>query len=257
MHRATLLAGFLGLLLPADCVVCGQPLESFNRSHVCRKCWDNITYIITDAGSVPPATTSTGEITKTKPGQPSVGVPGSYRDHTSVFCATEYTGSMPLAIKSYKYEGRRGVLRGFTQIIEHYLAYSSLTRHAFDQVIPVPLHVSRCRQRGFNQAEDLARILAARLHVPLNSKCLMRVIPTAPQTQLSGHERKSNVKKAFAMNHHQAHPQAGKTVLLVDDVYTTGSTLEAAARPLRNHGLFVQFFTLTRAVSASSDVIDI
>jgi ComF family protein len=101
-----------------------------------------------------------------------------------------------------------------------------------DVVIPVPLHPSRRRERGYDQAALLARHLARSLSLPARTDVLRRVRKTRQQTTLDGIERRENVRGAFAV----VAPLAGERVLLVDDVYTTGSTMEEAAHALHEAG---------------------
>ena len=103
----------------------------------------------------------------------------------------------------------------------------------FDLIVPVPLHPRRQRDRGFNQAELLAREISRFHGVEMNPRALVRVRPTRPQVRTAGHtERASNVAGAFACRS----PVARRHVLLVDDVATTGATLRACAEPLRRAG---------------------
>lgn len=103
-----------------------------------------------------------------------------------------------------------------------------------DIIVPVPLHASRKRQRGYNQAELLARRCASRLRLPCEPGLLVRQRATPPQVGLSGAPRRANVAGAFAIASpaQAAAYLSGKRVLLLDDVTTTGSTLDAAATAL-------------------------
>jgi ComF family protein len=248
VHTGNLLAGFLGLLLPADCVVCGQPLESSNQSHICKECWESV-MLLASCEYITQSTPKSILMTVTPGARESTSHSRAClpRRYVPLYSATRYEGMISLAIRFYKYGGRRGILRGFARIIDRYLDCSNLGNHQFQAVVPVPLHASRYRQRGFNQAEDLARILSHRLRVPLNNDCLVRIAATPPQTKLSSVQRRSNVRRAFAMNPSATCPPSGGTVLLVDDVCTTGSTLQAAAEPLCAHGLTVFLFALARS----------
>ena len=106
-----------------------------------------------------------------------------------------------------------------------------------DIVIPMPLHASRQRERGYNQAEALARAFANLQGLRLRSDLLERTRATEAQTRLSREERRRNVAGAFALTSPAAAATiSGKHILLVDDVTTTGSTLDAAAEPLRAAG---------------------
>jgi ComF family protein len=100
-------------------------------------------------------------------------------------------------------------------------------------VTSVPLHSQRQRQRGFNQSDLLARACARHLRAPYRSLLLMRTRATPPQVGLSAAERRKNVEGAFGLAGRAERHVAGKRILLVDDVTTTGSTLDAAAAALR------------------------
>ncbi len=114
-----------------------------------------------------------------------------------------------------------------------------------DVIVPVPLHPRRERERGYNQAGLLARELGACLGRPVVEKVLVRVKATAPQVELNAQARRDNVHGAFRC---MSRDLAGQRVLLIDDVCTTGSTLEAACDALREAGVpFVWAYTLARA----------
>ncbi len=103
---------------------------------------------------------------------------------------------------------------------------------ACDLLIPLPLSESRLRQRGFNQAVEIARPLARALRLPLLLDGCVRTVDTVPQAMLPWKERRRNVRNAFACSI----DLAGKSVLVVDDVMTTGATLDEFARVLKDHG---------------------
>jgi ComF family protein len=103
---------------------------------------------------------------------------------------------------------------------------------AGDLVVPVPLSQQRLRERGFNQALEIARPLAKALGLPLDATSLVRVRDTPPQSLLPWRTRRGNVRRAFSCNA----DLTGKTVIVVDDVMTTGATLDAVARTLKDHG---------------------
>lgn len=101
-----------------------------------------------------------------------------------------------------------------------------------DCILPMPLHPARLRERGFNQSQELARHLARRLQVPLLADGARRVRNTAPQSSLPWQERKRNMRNAFACDE----PLHGLHVGIVDDVMTSGATLDALAGTLRRAG---------------------
>jgi ComF family protein len=145
----------------------------------------------------------------------------------------EYEGETRQSLWRFKYRGRA----------EYGECYGNLIADCYREwlfglgvraVIPVPLHPSRRRRRGYNQAELLARPIAQKLHVPLCTDLLVRAKRTRPQKELDDKKRKNNLKNAFKYTRKEL--QLDK-VLLVDDIYTTGSTLDEAAKTLQHAGV--------------------
>jgi len=104
----------------------------------------------------------------------------------------------------------------------------------WDFIVPVPLHPLKQREREYNQAEILARHLSTATNIPLNTRLLQRIAPTATQTRLKRDQRAANMKGAFALC--KGASPAGKRIVLVDDVFTTGATTNACAKVLRQAG---------------------
>ena len=118
---------------------------------------------------------------------------------------------------------------------------------AYNRIIPVPLHLTRLRWRGFNQSLILARAIGLRINTPVDPWLLSRIRPTQPQTKLSREDRRANVRGAFRVNMPALAKE--KRFLLVDDVYTSGATVEECARTLYQNGArSVDVFTLARVV---------
>ncbi len=107
-------------------------------------------------------------------------------------------------------------------------------------LVPVPVHPSRRRRRGFNQAEELARRLGRLWQIPVDSQMLVRSRKTAPQRDLNPEERLRNLQHAFIFGKDCV--EIPETVLLVDDIYTTGSTVEACSRVLKAAGVRKVYF---------------
>ncbi len=108
-----------------------------------------------------------------------------------------------------------------------------------DAIIPVPVHASRLRRRGFNQAELVAAELARLTGIPMYSRLVQRIRKTVPQKELTVQERQNNLKKAFKISTNVV--KLNKTIL-IDDIYTTGSTLDAVALELKRHGVESVYF---------------
>ncbi len=151
-----------------------------------------------------------------------------------VFAAAEYRDSAKLLIHRYKYS-RHQFLAGFlaNHIMDRFPAAIHLA--SYDWLVPIPLHWTRQRWRGFNQSRELARCISRRSGIPvLPAGDFKRVRKTTPQVQLSAASRASNIKGAFHVKHDNY--IRGMRLALVDDVLTTGSTAKECARTLRRAG---------------------
>jgi ComF family protein len=126
-------------------------------------------------------------------------------------------------------------------------AYNPFVAQPYEVITPVPLHLGRLRWRGFNQSLLLAQAIGQKEKIAVDPFLLERTRSTAPQTQLSEKERKNNVRGAFTVSNPER--LQGTCVLLIDDVYTSGATVNECARVLRRSGATaVDVFTLARAV---------
>lgn len=158
------------------------------------------------------------------------------RPWTLALAHAPYEGRLRDLVLAYKFEGRMQAGRALQECLLHAYERGARTLPGFqppDLMAPVPLHARRLLRRGFNQSREIARLLSARHGLPIDQKCLLRVRRTTPQMELGRGERAENIRGAF-----QADPKriAGKSVLLVDDIMTTGSTLEECARILLRAG---------------------
>ncbi len=134
------------------------------------------------------------------------------------------------AIHALKYNNHKAIADTLAQLL-----YDACQRHnlTFDVIMPVPLHKSRYKTRGYNQSELLARGLSRRLNIPLDTRTLVRTKKTKSQMTLGAEERQQNVAGAFTTK--PGRPLA-QQILLIDDVCTTGSTLDACAAALTTSG---------------------
>jgi ComF family protein len=145
----------------------------------------------------------------------------------SVAC---HEGALREAIHHFKYRSRRELAEPLGRLLFDYWREADL---ATDLVIPVPLHKSRQKERGYNQSTLLAQALTRHAGLALNGKDLVRTRATPPQVGLDAQERKVNVHEAFQWT---GGSLQGLVVLLIDDVCTTGATLQACAMALRQSG---------------------
>ena len=155
----------------------------------------------------------------------------------------EYT-SAAQSVYRFKYGGRQEYADWFGEQIAEYLG-GFIEKIKPDGLVPIPLHKSRRRRRGYNQAELLARAVGSRLNLPVYDKLLVRVKNTVPLKQLNAAERENNLKKAFNVTQNDVKL---KVLIIIDDIYTTGSTIEEAAKVLKAAGVEkIYFVTLAAA----------
>jgi ComF family protein len=148
-------------------------------------------------------------------------------------CATwRYTGVVADAVRQFKYQRRWRLGAWLTDGMEGFVR-RWMPMDDIDVVVPLPSHWLRRRLRGFDAPDALARALARRLDKPCDPRALRRPRWTASQTRLSWPQRLRNVRGAFAARRSRV---AGRAVLLVDDVLTSGATARAASRALRRAG---------------------
>jgi len=161
-----------------------------------------------------------------------------YRAHPGA--SPDILGSL---LRRHKYGGNQALAASLTQLLRRGLPLEE----RYDLVVPVPLHPRRLRWRGFNQSAIFAAAVARKLGCRLDTSALVRVIPTRPQTAQDLASRRRNVHNAFAVRYPQAVCNA--RVLLVDDVLTTGATINECARVLNASGAReVDVLTIARAL---------
>ncbi|MCS7061095.1 MAG: ComF family protein [Anaerolineae bacterium] len=169
---------------------------------------------------------------------------GSYS--LSVVSAAPFTAPLREGIHEFKYNGAPQLAEPFARLmLQAWIGASAGGELVVDLVVPVPLHAGRLRERGFNQSERLAFYVARHIGIPMMPHALARTRHTEHQARLGAAERRANVQGAFAAD--GAHC-AGRRILLVDDVLTTGTTLcECTAALLDAGAVSVSALTLARA----------
>ncbi len=157
--------------------------------------------------------------------------------------AALFEGPLRQAIHELKYSGQKELAGCLGSLLESFWVATPLP---VDVIVPVPLHAARLRERGYNQAALLAGRLSKATGIPLVEDCLVRTRVTTSQMTLKAAERRINVKDAFGCSDKSL---AGQRVVVVDDVCTTGATLEACGEALFQAGVVsVWALTLARAV---------
>lgn len=227
------LTKIVDLLFPLRCPVCDGIMPA-GEGKICRACRRKIRYI--------------SEPRCQKCGR-------QLNDETRPFCTScektkhkfdrgialyDYQ-SMKKSIYRFKYKRRCEYAVFYAEDIYNHLKDEILRMEA-DAIIPVPLHKTRLKSRGYNQAELIARHLSRLTGIPMQKKLVKRVRKTVPQKQLDARGRQNNLKKAFNIR-----PDVVKLngTIVIDDIFTTGSTIDAVADELKRHGVGkVYFITL-------------
>lgn len=235
-------------LYPPRCRACGGRIFGRDSDYFCAPCWERVQRVAHPLCALC--------------GRPFPDASGD--DHTCGPCLQRtpyFIGARAWAcypreeieehplrqvVQKFKY-GRRVSLGKPLGRLLAYGCQEFLSACPADLIVPVPLHPKRLRWRGFNQSVLLARQVSHIYNIKLDSFALRRLRETPPQTQLNEDERRRNMRGAFAIDPER--PITGKTILLVDDVYTSGATVNECSRTLKKHGAkAVYVLTLARAV---------
>lgn len=218
----------LEILYPQTCHFCGKVC----RKEICKECMQKVEYI-------------------REPRCKRCGKPIRYEEaefcHDCAVHSVAYEqgrsvwlhkGPVRWSIYQFKYHNRR--IHGLFYAKEMYRLYGEkLAEWGIEVIIPVPLHKRRKRKRGYNQAEIIAKHLGRISGIPVETKAVARTHNTKPQKELNNKDRKKNLREAFRVSQAWNCP---KNVLLVDDIYTTGNTIDAVARVLKEKGAYKVFF---------------
>jgi ComF family protein len=237
-----MLKALLDILFPPRCHFCKAFIPNASDLHLCAACLEDCSLISS------PLCTVCGIPFQTEVGEDHTcgGCISQLPRFTAARSATLFDGPVRELIHRFKYNGR----------VQHCRPLALLTARQIgpfvqsaspDLIIPVPLHVKRLRQRGFNQAVLLGRVLAHEWRLPFSLGNLRRIRWTEPQINLSAAERVANVRGAFSVRDPAL--LRDKRIILVDDVYTTGSTVAECARVLfKADAAAVCVVTIARAV---------
>lgn len=209
------LQGVMSVLLPQQCLLCGA---SSGDSLLCAGCAGGLPELPAPGCPVCAAPAPDGSVCGR-----CLKSPPAYDGTVAVW---RYGFPVDRLVQALKFEHRLA-LAGFFAV-----AMLAGRRPAGDIMMPVPLSPGRLRERGFNQAVEIARTLSKSLGMPLEATACRRTAETLPQSALPWKERRRNVRNAFEC----ALDLAGKSVVVVDDVMTTGATLDEFGRTLKRHG---------------------
>ncbi len=218
----------LGMLYPQTCYFCGE----ISRDSICEECADKVEYI-------------------QEPRCKKCGKPIRYAENEFCHDCEEreffydqgksiwlHKGPVRWSIYQFKYHNRRVFAQFYAK--EWWRLYrEKIKEWGIDVIIPIPLHRKRRRKRGYNQAEILARELGKRCGIPVDAKSVVRVVHTKPQKELNHTERNKNLRRAFCVTNRW---KKNQNILLIDDIYTTGNTIDSVAQILKEKGAQKVYF---------------
>lgn len=222
----------LDLLFPRRCPLCGRIAED-----ICPDCRGKIHYVRQ------PFCFRCGRPLTEKEREYCT----SCQTHPAPFTAGRalcvYEGAVRESLHAVKYQNRREYLDVYARLMARRLG-PAFQKWQVDMLVPIPMYPSAKRARGYNQAELLADRLGEELGLPV-CRMLQKIRKTADQKELDYRERRENLRGAFALSKKALKDpgaRRGQSVLLVDDIYTTGSTISEAAKTLRREGIGRVYF---------------
>lgn len=226
-----LFKGLRDLIYPSHCLACENKIEPAEKQElVCANCWEKIEC------NLPPFCASCGR---------HLG-PESIEKNTCLSCKKErfnfdrafspctYTGTVKKLIHEFKYRGKDYLGKPLAGLMNEFIRDYCLPIEHLDFIIPVPLHESRLREREFNQAQILSEQVGKEFNKEVLTGALIRNKPTKTQAELNAEERRQNVDKSFSVS--KPERIKDRNLLLIDDVLTTGSTSNEAAKTLKQAG---------------------
>lgn len=219
------------LLFPRACPICGDLLG--NKGYICGDC----RFLLSPVSF--PACLICGCEIDDEEKELCEDCSRRERSYLRGFPALNYAGEIRDAVAGFKYHGKKYYADFFAdEIIRRHGA--AICEIAPEALIPVPIHKRKLKTRGYNQAELLAKALSRRIKIPVDSGLVTRCINTLPQKNLGDMEREKNLKRAFISSDKIV---KYNKVMIVDDIYTTGATVEALTRVLKGMGVNEVFYT--------------
>ncbi len=222
-----LINGLSSLVFPPICKSCNKRIDS-NKDVICGECWNRLERV------------DTGLFLHRE-------IPENI---DKVFAIFQFDDLFKKIVHALKYQGNKSIGVELGKQMSIFIKPEMIKKDE-SAFVPIPLHPIKHRERGYNQAEAIARGLSIGLNIPVKTKLIKRVKNTSTQTKLNAEERKANMESAFAIVNN---PDIGKIrqVVLVDDVFTTGSTMNSAAKVLKERG-FDRVIGLVAATPAEKD----
>ena len=215
---STFIKPLINIIIPSNCIFCNAALEN-NKKIICEICYSELKK----------APVALEQKLLQKINNPRI---------TNIFIGYEYSEKLKMLMHVFKYERFTALASHFASAIATLIQYPE----KIDLILPVPLHPRKQRERGYNQSELIVKTLSFQLNIEYRNDLLKRKKYTISQTTLNKNERIQNVNDAFFCSENLQN----KTILIVDDVITTGSTLKACAEcVLKNKAKIVQLAAVT------------
>lgn len=213
-----------GVVFPNKCVSCNNP-DLYGFVVLCYNCWKKLEFI------TPPYCYKCG---KAKFWQEEECCCGNLRRHyNSIRAPLVYSSITKSLIKRYKYNNNIKLHYMFSKIM---WVCSKSTFYINDMIIPVPLHKDKLNYRGYNQSLLISKLLSKKSKVPCINNLLIRSLNNDSQSTLSFKQRKKNIMGAFCINEKYSNDIKNSNIILIDDVVTTGATVNECAKVLKMHG---------------------
>lgn len=240
----SILKSLIMFVYPARCRCCGENLDPSHGYYICSRCWNEKRFISR------PYCEICGH-----PLNPEAALPDKI--YSCKFCPKEihfrkarsivdYDSAVGEAIRLLKYHNKIVMAKRLGELMFELMP--CLFDDDYDFIIPVPIHKKKYLRRGYNQVEVIGRILSCKVGIPLETKCLIKIKDTPSQTSLDIPNRIKNVRGSFEVV--DAGKLANKKILLIDDVMTTGATVNECSRILNKKSKvkYIDVFTIARRI---------
>lgn len=219
MRPVPFVSFFLNLIYPPTCGICGK----LNPNFLCNKCQKQL------------------EIQAKFEIEKNQNISYYFQEHLYIF---EYQGMIRKVILNYKFNDKSYLYKTFINFLLKNEKFFEILK-SYDTIIPVPISQKRRKERGYNQSELIAKEIAKAIGNDYNKQCLFKTRNIIEQSKLKKEERQKNIQGVYELRNEKL--LQDKKILLIDDIYTTGSTVNECAKMLEQaHPKFIGVFTLAK-----------
>ncbi len=223
----------LDVLFPPRCAICDEVISVSARG-ICPRCRGRLSYV------EKPVCYKCGKEVMSVEEEYCPDCGRKERDFIKGFPVFNYISPVSDSIMKLKYGGRQEYASFFVEEI-YRVHGKELDKLGIEAIVPIPIHKKKYISRGYNQAELIADVLGKCMHVKVRNDILKRCEDTPPQKQLSDTEREINMSRAFTAT--EMRGELPETILLVDDIYTTGATVQACTKACMEKGIKMVYYT--------------